>query len=279
MKISPREWTQLSAYLDGELSKRETDKLQARIERNPDLHSALEELREIKAILADTPRLSVPGNFTLSPDMVGAVRRGSPIRGYRLAAAALSFLFIGVVILDIGAGSMKAGMPSALAPRSEEVLLEAVSDEMDEPTLNAVEEGGEEELSSAPAQEKENLESPAPAAEIEVPAEEEAFMNGLGEGEQEEMAEAETKVFSGEEDRSADAQDEDWQVETLEHDSQPTPTAAEPSPGEILPYTDEELPREVHAPGIPWLRILEIVLGLGAVGFAAGSWVYQRKNR
>ena len=41
MKISKRDWTQLSAYLDGELSQRDLTKLENRIKKDPDFQAAL----------------------------------------------------------------------------------------------------------------------------------------------------------------------------------------------------------------------------------------------
>ncbi len=57
----------LSAYLDGELSNRERISLEQRLNRDPDLRTALDELRNTIAMVHDLPRLKAPRNFTLDP--------------------------------------------------------------------------------------------------------------------------------------------------------------------------------------------------------------------
>jgi len=202
MKISKRDWAQLSAYLDGALSQREIKQLQKRMAVNPDLQAALESLRETKAILAHTPRLAVPQDFILTPAMIGAPRRQRQGRSYRLAAAALSFLFVGVLVLDVGSGMLKGGMPASVAPRAEEVMLEAAADEMEQPAAAAVEEVLEEEAAPVPESEGAVRETGAPDAAME--AEESADSFDTIEAEEPEIAaEAETKAVPEEADRAA----------------------------------------------------------------------------
>ncbi len=250
MKISKRDWTQLSAYLDGELSQRDLTKLENRIKKDPDFQAALEGLRDVKAVLSHTPRLSVPRNFTLKPALVQSPQRRAPVRGYRLAAAALSFLFIGVVVLDLGSVALKGGLSAAQAPMAEEVMLEAAADAMEEPEMMAVEEA---------------LEESAPAAEMEEAPQTTDY---YGEGESVGMEGAELKAVEEEAERATgdeqDAElDESQNALTEESDFGPEETQIPPEP---------ELIRSEEPFRIPWMTTLEIVFGLGAVGFGIAAW-------
>lgn len=69
--LSPRDYEQLSAYLDGEISSKERSQLEARLREDRDLSQALLELRQTRTVLRSLPRLRAPRNYTLSPSMVG----------------------------------------------------------------------------------------------------------------------------------------------------------------------------------------------------------------
>ena len=257
MKISKRDWTQLSAYLDGELSQRDLTKLENRIKKDPDFQAALEGLRDVKAVLSHTPRLSVPRNFTLKPALAQSPQRRAPVRGYRLAAAALSFLFIGVVVLDLGSVALKGGLSAAQAPMAEEVMLEAAADAMEEPEMMAVEEAVEES---------------APAAEMEEAPLASEYDGEPEEGEAVGMGEPDAKVAGEDAERTMDdeadaAQEESQNALGEENYFGPEETQIPPEP---------ELIRSEEPFKIPWMIILEIVFGLGAVGFGIAAWRKQR---
>ncbi len=69
-RISPDEWEILSAYLDGQVSAKEQEKLKQKLAAEPELQRALEELQRTKMVLRSAPRRRVPHNFTLTPDMI-----------------------------------------------------------------------------------------------------------------------------------------------------------------------------------------------------------------
>lgn len=264
MKISNREWAQISAYLDGELSQRELTRLQNRMEENPDLGAALEEIRTVKAVLTHTPHLSVPRNFKLTRAMVEIPQKQPQVMGYRLAAAALSFLFIAVVVLDIGSVALKGGMLASEAPRAEEVMLEAAVDEMEEPAMQMAKEAVEEEI--------------APAAEMEAAAKVPENYDADQEGDSVGMAEGETDTILEETDRAFSGGEDAWEEETQDLENGLSPDE-ESMPAEADYYPDQEIGRTVEGPGIPWMRVLEITFGLGAVGFGVAAWIKRRKNR
>lgn len=265
MKLSKKDWTQLSAYLDGELSQRDAKKLQTRIEGNPDFQAALENLQTVKAVLSKAPRLPVPRNFTLRRSLVESPqKRTAPVRGYRLAAAVLSFLFIGVVVLDMGSVMLKGRLSASFAPREEEVMLEAAVEEMEEPAMMLAKEAGDEEIAS----EVEMEEAPVAPENLEA---------GM-EGETGVLEVEPTQTVGEEADRAAVAEGEYYGEESqdsqnlLAEDEEIDSEEAQTPPEQEMDQADE-------IPSIPWLRILEIVLGLGAIGFGTTAWINRRKSR
>ena len=61
----------LSAYLDGQLKPSQKASLESRIASNPELYTALEELRQARSLLRQIPSRRAPRNFTLTPKMAG----------------------------------------------------------------------------------------------------------------------------------------------------------------------------------------------------------------
>ncbi|MFU8772798.1 MAG: anti-sigma factor family protein [Anaerolineales bacterium] len=93
--ISRRDWRMLSAYLDGQLSSGEYARFETKLDKNPELKAALDEMREIQTLLRQIPAKRAPRNFTLTPQMVG-VRRSPPriFPALRFASAISTVLFI-----------------------------------------------------------------------------------------------------------------------------------------------------------------------------------------
>ncbi len=285
MKISNRDWVQLSAYLDGELSAREAKKLENRLAGEPGLQAALEELRSTKRILAQTPKLKVPRNFTLSTQQAGLKRTRSAAVGYSWAAAALSFLFIAVLVLDLGSVSRKGVLPAVGAPRSEEALPEAAleaapaADALEEPAVMEAEEsvesqnGADQEIELA-------QEAAAPAAEEQLTGEVSAAEGeNIQEDTAQEMAEEQTKTAPEEADRAAESEAEEGVSLEAEEGggAAPAPTAE----GEVEGYyqpAEQEVPPGTPQATFPWIRIIEILLGLGAAGFASAAWIRRRRK-
>ncbi len=133
--LSSRDLEQLSAYLDGQLPPAEAARLEARLNANPALQAALDELRQTRGLLRRAPRRRAPRNFTLTPRMAGLrppAPRGVPILSWASALAALLFVctFGGNLIgqLPLGASAPAAApLPSmgGGAAESDEVITEA----------------------------------------------------------------------------------------------------------------------------------------------------------
>ena len=129
-RISPRDWEQLSAYLDRQLKPSERSRLEARLQVDPGLRTALEELRRTRAVLRSTPQPRAPRKFTLTPEMVGArpARRLAPALGFVSALASIALIF--VLIGDIfgrtaPAAPVAAPQLAAKAIRPTEAAVEA----------------------------------------------------------------------------------------------------------------------------------------------------------
>jgi len=104
-QIKSRDLEVLSAYLDGQLASREQTRLETRLKSDPDLQSALEELRQTRNMLRSLPKLRVPRNFTLTPEMLGFKRdttRIFPVLRLTsvLAMILLAFVFFGDFMLQ-----------------------------------------------------------------------------------------------------------------------------------------------------------------------------------
>ncbi len=106
---------QISAYLDGQLDQSQKTRLVARIVKDPDLAEALEQLRQVRALLQQTPHRRAPRNFTLTPKMAGIrppVPRVVPALSWASAVAMLLFIF------TFGFNLLAQGGFGAAAPRA-----------------------------------------------------------------------------------------------------------------------------------------------------------------
>ena len=84
----------LSAFLDDQITGKERFKLEKRLNSDRELSSALEELRESRAVLHRIPLRHAPRNFTLTPKMVGMkppVPRSVPLLSWASGIAMLIF--------------------------------------------------------------------------------------------------------------------------------------------------------------------------------------------
>lgn len=123
------ELNMLSAYLDNELSAVEQQKLESRLEQEPQLRERLQNLRKTKYLISNLKRHPAPRNFTLTPDMV-TVRHGKrkPLFNYlRLASSLAAILLVVLFGVDILSGGLLQGQPQmASEPMMESA---AVADE------------------------------------------------------------------------------------------------------------------------------------------------------
>jgi hypothetical protein len=92
---------QLSAYLDGQLSPSDSARLESRLQSDPELASAYNDLRSTRGILRKLPSRRAPRNFTLTRKMVGL---NPPLPrtyfGFRFATAFATILFAFTVAVN-----------------------------------------------------------------------------------------------------------------------------------------------------------------------------------
>jgi len=118
-QIKSHDWEALSTYLDGQLSTREHSRLEARLKSDPDLRSALEDLRQTRSVIRSLPNIRVPRNYSLTPEMVGIKRdttRFIPVLRLAsvLAMVLLAFVFIGDFMLLSAPGTVELSAPSVV---------------------------------------------------------------------------------------------------------------------------------------------------------------------
>ncbi len=139
-----RDLEQLSAYLDGQIPQSERTRLESTIKSDPALASALEELRQTRALLHRTPQRRAPRNFTLTPRMAGIrppVPRLVPVLSWASAVAMLLFIFtLGAGLvgqLSLGAASSAPMMAAVSGVPGGSPKPEAASVTMLSPTTVA----------------------------------------------------------------------------------------------------------------------------------------------
>ena len=95
MQISFHDVENLSASLDGQLSQAGKTRLESRLKTEPELATALDELRQARLLLRRTPQRRAPRSFTLTPKMAGIrppVPRLVPAFSWASAVAVLLFV-------------------------------------------------------------------------------------------------------------------------------------------------------------------------------------------
>lgn len=122
-RISDREWRNLSAYLDGQLSSREVARLEKVLRERADLRAALEDLRTTKMILRSQPRMRAPRNFTLSAEALGVMRQTKPARQPAFAFGLFSALASLMLVLVVAGEFLLGGQQMAAMPAANDTQL------------------------------------------------------------------------------------------------------------------------------------------------------------
>lgn len=174
MSITDREFEALSAYMDGELSKKARSQLETQLETNQELQETFEQLQRTRSVIRSLPKMRAPRNYFLTPEMAGVVQKthkAFPI--LRLASVLATLVLILVFMGDIFV------LPTLTLSESEAVQFAApAASEAIQPVLEA--EIVESQLPEAPAEgesDRAMSEEPAPppaAAEAMEMVEEEA---------------------------------------------------------------------------------------------------------
>ncbi|HMD89451.1 MAG TPA: hypothetical protein VKF38_09840 [Anaerolineaceae bacterium] len=110
VQLSPKEWQQISEYLDDQLPPKDKNQLEDRIRLSPDLRAGLEELRQTRLVLRSVPQRKAPHNFTLTPEMVRprSISRLFPVLSFSSALATILIVVTLVLKLLPSASSSSA---------------------------------------------------------------------------------------------------------------------------------------------------------------------------
>ncbi len=178
----------LSAYLDGELSEREEQRLEKQLSQDPALRAELRALHRTVSLMRELPEVEAPQNFILSESMakrsvsVRESRRARPEPRRRAWAAPLltaattlvSLLFVVVLAGDLllPAGGM-ATAPASMEEReaAPKIALEAAPTQEAKAEEHGAMDSASPPPASAQAEGGEALEEPEMAAEEEAAAE------------------------------------------------------------------------------------------------------------
>lgn len=167
----------LSSYLDMQLSKADSARLEARLKTDPQLRSAYEDLRQARTLLGKLPARRAPRNFTLTPRMAG-IKPPLPavFPFFRLASVfALIALFVGYAIdlsvpatigIHAAAPALAYGVgASGNAPAAQSIAPATPSPMEDLFAATAAPAGAGAPASSAPASSAAASSAPAVAAQ------------------------------------------------------------------------------------------------------------------
>ncbi len=255
--IARRDLERLSAFLDGELSPAEAERLGARLATDKQLSGTLEALRATTEAVRSLPEVSPPRSFALTEEMIRP-RRAYPILQLSTAVAALGF------VLVVGADLLLGSARNYALDVPEQALFAA-----DQVASEAEEKLAELAPAEAPALGVEDAESGiAAAAELEAGSVEDAD-SGLAQG----FPRSGETAADGElaEQGAAARVEEQFAAEgALKADAEQAPSAEEL-------IADRDLAEDGPSLSLGPLRAIEI--GLGAVvivlvGFTL--WVRQR---
>ena len=118
-QITPKEFEQLSAYLDGLGSVRERTAIEKQLQTRPEYRQTLDELRQMRTLVRNLPARKVPHNFTLTRAMAQEQRlpRFIPFLKFSSVLSALVMVFLFVLQFGPSLGGSTALAPAA-APQA-----------------------------------------------------------------------------------------------------------------------------------------------------------------
>lgn len=166
MNFTDRDLEILSAYIDGEISTKDREKLKTRLSEDAGLRKTLEELQSTRQVIRSLPSLRAPRNYFVSAEMVGqkeTASRAFPVLRFASVLASVIFvlLFLGDILIP------RSGvLPAPMAARVSESIIE----EAEMPAAESVQR--EMETEAPAAVEGEAIELPvaeAPQFESESP--------------------------------------------------------------------------------------------------------------
>jgi len=143
-----RHWTELSAYMDGQLPEKAAAHLEKRLSRDSALRAEYEDLLRTRKMLRSLPKRRVPRNFTLTPDMVRAPRRQRA--SFLVPALRISSSFAAVMLVLTFAAELMGGMPKLGTMAQESAPMPAMEMLAEEPAADMLMEEYAEETEEEP---------------------------------------------------------------------------------------------------------------------------------
>ncbi len=266
-RLSPGDLVRLSAYMDRQLSPKQSMELEARLKVEPELARALRELENVVAAVGSLEPVRIPRTFTLTPEMAGGRRSSRRYPFLQLATAVSALAFVALIGIDLFGMRVLSGQMAA--PANEQLFFEsapAMSDEIQEG------EGVAQFAAGAPAADAllEEATPLPPAAMLGggAPAEAEAADEAM------KLSSTSLPTAAGEE-RAAIPEPETLEQPALQLGAaQPEPEADLPTPASTA---TEFRGAESAAPGLEPLRIGEILSG--ALALLLGLLLIFRHRR
>jgi hypothetical protein len=257
--IRARDLELLSAYLDGELSARQADRLRRRLLVDPAMRRELESLRATRELLRGLPPVRAPRNFTLSPEMVRRPLLARLFPALGLATAVATVALAVVIAVDLLGSFGLAAAPAMLGVEEVEATVEVARMMQQE----AEEGAGPEAMPLAQEQDKAAAGALAPEA---------------GEG-----TTAPPPMATPAPDGAGGALPEATQTAapTLEALAPPMPTEAPQvaleEPAAVTPADAAAARERALQPSLPWVRWLEI--GLAALALLLGALAFIARRQ
>ncbi len=150
-KLSLGDWELVSQYIDNELSQKERSRLEGRLQKEPALRLAVEQMRQTRQLVRSLPKVRAPRRYTLTPEMLPQpawILRLLPT--FQLASALATILFVLVVASDLFGFLSATSQDSFLNLRAAEPAASFDIEAMPTPTTPSFFLEAEEE-SAAPA--------------------------------------------------------------------------------------------------------------------------------
>jgi len=262
-QLSPHDWEQLSAYMDGKLSIQETQKMGQRLDDSKELRLALKQLQNIRSILKSIPMHRARRNFLLTPEMVQPGKAFKLIPVFRFASMAASLALVVLFVLNFlpNLARMSIGAQAPMAEVASETSADRAVEEAapqiifwGTPTL-PIDMMGKGGGALPPSKE----EAPAQSMPMEEPAIENMAVP---------EATAQPELTLGAEDSSADAGLDNGPILGI-------PTGDEQ---EEVSQTKNEESRDQTGKSINYIYFLYIGLALVAVGSLIACFIIQKKR-
>ncbi len=284
-QLSTRDLELLSAYIDGELSARGLARLLSRLDREPGLKQALEEMKAVVQQLGSLPEVPLPRSFTLTPEAAGIRSRPRAYPVFRFATALAAIAFVALVGLDTVVGQFSlASRGAVMSDMVQEALVAAPQAEAELGIGETFAQADDQRDGADVLAEEEAAGALVPPA-VEAPGEpDEALRSGASPSPQppaEKAVEGETIVGEGAAEQPAEPS-ADEHAATLDAESMnavaETPESDAVLPGDVnLEFGQGSTGRWGPAP-LPILRLLEI--GIGSLVLLLGGltlWIRSKR--